>query len=156
VSSLGFDLLDRHVVDGRGDDIACMDDSGALTFAQLLERSAALAGGLRAVGLSAGDEVAVLIGPGILRVQVVCACIRLGAIPGEEADVRIVEAADVVTVHTGQDEFDLSILLRAGKTDPAPSLPSDPPGYADAARSAYGPMIDTLLAGLVTQESTSG
>ena len=37
-ASLGFDLLDRHVVDGRGDDIACSDATGTLTFAQLLER----------------------------------------------------------------------------------------------------------------------
>ena len=127
--SLGFELLDLHVVRGRGEDVACSDDSGTLTFAQLLERSAALAGGLRAVGVSPGDEVAVEVSPGNLQVQVVLACIRLGAVPADRGDVRVVEHADGVTVH-GEEDHDLSLVMSAGRTDPAASLPSDPPGYA--------------------------
>ena len=40
MTSLGFDLLDLHVVRGRGDDVAWSDDTGTLTFAQLLEQRA--------------------------------------------------------------------------------------------------------------------
>ena len=143
--SLGFDLLDRHVVDGRGDDIACTDDSGALSFAQLLERSAALAGGLRALGVGAGDEVAVLVEPGNVQVQIVCACARLGAVPSTRGDVRIVESCDGVTVHAADEELDLSLVVKIGKTDPAPSLPSDEPGYRDRVRDAFGDVIDQLV-----------
>ncbi len=144
MASLGFDLLDRHVVDGRGDDIACTDDTGALTFAHLLERSAALAGGLRALGVGAGDEVAVDVEPGNLQVQVVCACARLGAVPGDSGDVRIVETADGVTVST-DEELDLALVLKVGKADPAPSLPSDSPGYRDRVSVRFGAVIEELL-----------
>ena len=142
--SLGFDLLDRHVVAGRADDMACSDATGTLSYAQLLEQVAALAGGLRAIGLGTGDEVEVRVGPGNLRVQVVCACIRLGAVPGERGDVRIVEGAAGATVHTVDDEFDLSLVLRVGKTDPAPSLAADQPGYRERVSDAFGDVIDAL------------
>ena len=131
MTSLAFELLDRHVVAGRGDEIACTDDTGVLSFAQLLERSAALAGGLKALGVTAGDDVAVELSPGNLQVEVVCACIRLGAVPGETGAVRVVESSGGVTVHHDGDEHDLDLIRRAGRTDPAPSLPSDPPEYAD-------------------------
>ena len=143
--SLGFDLLDRHVVDGRGDDIACTDDSGALTFAQLLERSAALAGGLQAIGVSAGDEVAVRVEPGNLQVQIVCACVRLGAVPGESGDVRIVEESGDVTVRWSDEELDLALVAKAGRTDPAPSLPADAPGFRDRVDEGFGSLIEELL-----------
>ncbi|MGI9084319.1 MAG: AMP-binding protein [Aeromicrobium sp.] len=147
MSSLGFDLLDRHVVDGRGDDIACTDVTGTLTYARLLERSAVLAGGLRAVGVRAGDDVAVEVASGNLQVVIVCACVRLGAIPGNGGEVRIAETAGLFLVHTSDDEFDLSVVQKAGATDPASSLASDPPGYVDDVRTSFGDVIDSLLAG---------
>ena len=128
MTSLGFDLLDLHVVRGRGDDIAWSDDTGTHTFAQLLERAAALAGGLRAVGVSPGDEVTVEVTTGRLQVEVVLACIRLGAVPGDRGDVRVVEDGSDVTVH-GEEEYDLSLVVSAGRTDPAAALPADPPEY---------------------------
>jgi hypothetical protein len=144
VPSLGFDLLDRHVVAGRADDMACSDATGTLSYAQLLEQVAALAGGLRAIGLGTGDEVEVRVGPGNLRVMVVCACIRLGAVPGEGGEVLVVESAAGASVHTVDDEFDLSLVLRVGKTDPAPSLAADQPGYRERVRDAFGDVIETL------------
>ena len=126
------------MVDGRGDDVACTDATGTLTYARLLERSAALAGGLRRARGRRGDEVAVLVRPGNLQVQIICACVRLGAVPGGHGDVRIVESSDGVTVHTADDDLDLALVAKAGKTDPAPSLPSDPPGYATACARRSG------------------
>jgi hypothetical protein len=144
VPSLGFDLLDRHVVHGRAEEVACSDSTGRLSYAELLGQVAALAGGLRAIGLGTGDEVEVRVGSGNLRVQVVCACIRLGAVPGERAEVRIVEGGAGATVHTVDDEFDLSLVLRVGKTDPAPSLAADPPGYRERVSGAFGDVIEAL------------
>jgi acyl-coenzyme A synthetase/AMP-(fatty) acid ligase len=129
VPSLGFELLDRHVVAGRADEIAWSGESATFTFAELLERTAALAGGLKALGVMRGDEVAVDVASDHLLVQLACACVRLGALPGDGGGVRVVEADDGVRVHHPEDVFELDVVLRAGRSDPAPSLASDPDGY---------------------------
>ena len=147
MDSLGFDLLDRHVVDGHGDDVACTDATGSLTFARLLERSAALAGGLRVLGVRLGDEVAVDVPAGNMQVVIVCACVRLGAIPGSRGEVRIVDDDGTVTVHMDDHYLDLSVISKAGAADPAPSLTVDAPGYREAARATFGDILDSLLAG---------
>jgi len=147
MDSLGFDLLDRHVVDGRGNDIACTDATGSLTYARLLERSAALAGGLRVLGLRSGDEVEVEVAPGNLQVVIVCACIRLGAVPGGRGEVRIVDDDGTVRVRMDDHDLDLAVISKAGAADPAPSLTVDSHGYRDAARATFGQIIDSLLAG---------
>ena len=149
MDSLGFDLLDRHVVDGRGADIACADATGSLTYARLLERSAGLAGGLRVLGVRSGDEVAVEVPLGNLQVVIVCACIRLGAVPGGRGEVRIVDDDGTVRVRMDDHDLDLdlAVISKAGAADPAPSLPEDPPDYRDAARATFGDTVDSLLAG---------
>ena len=147
MDSLGFDLLDRHVVDGRGDEVACADATGSLTYARLLERSAAMAGGLRVLGVRSGDEVAVEVPPGNLQVVIVCACIRLGAVPGSQGEVHIVDGDGAVRVRMDDHDLDLSVISKAGAADSAPSLSEDPPGYRDAARATFGHLIDSLFAG---------
>ena len=147
MDSLGFDLLDRHVVDGRGDDVACTDATGSMTYARLLERSAALAGGLRVLGVRSGDEVAVEVHPGNLQVVIVCACIRLGAVPGGRGEVRIVDEDGAVRVRMHDHDLDLAVISKAGAADPASSLTVDPPGYRDAARATFGHLAESLLAG---------
>jgi non-ribosomal peptide synthetase component F len=147
MDSLGFDLLDRHVVDGRGDDVACTDASGTLTFARLLERSAALAGGLGVLGVAPGDEVAVSVEPGNLQVVIVCACIRLGAVPGDHGDTRISDVDGTAKLHLADDDVDLALVAKAGKADPAPSRTSDPPDYRSQVRTTFAAIVDSLLAG---------
>ena len=147
MSSLGFDVLDRHVVDGRGEDIACTDATGSLTYARLLERSAALAGGLGVLGVRLGDEVDVAVEPGNLQVLIVCACIRLGAVPGDRGDTRIADVDGTVMVHLGDHEDDLAVVMKAGKADPAPSRKSDPDDYDQQVRATFGAIVDALLAG---------
>ena len=147
MSSLGFDLLDRHVIDGRGDAVACTDASGTLTYARLLERSAALAGGLLVLGVRPGDEVAVTVERGNLRVVIVCACIRIGAVPGDRGGVRIADDGEQVRVLTDDDDIDLAVLLKAGAADSAPSRKFDPPGYDTQVRIGFAGIIDSLLAG---------
>jgi hypothetical protein len=147
MSSLGFALLDRHVVDGHGDDVACSDDSETLTYARLLERSAALAGGLRVLGVRPGDEVALTVPSGNLQVVIVCACIRIGAVPGHRGEVRVAEVGEQVRVQKDEHDIELAVLLKAGAADPAPSQKTDPPGYDTQARTVFTGIIDALLAG---------
>jgi len=140
-------MLDRHVVDGRGDEIACTDATGSLSYARLLERSAAIGGGLRVLGVRPGDEVAVTVPDGNLQVVIVCACVRIGAVPGGRGEVRIDDEDGTVIVHMADHDLELSVIKRAGAADPAPARADDPPGYADQVRDAFEDLVESLLAG---------
>ena len=145
MASLGFDLLDRHVVDGHGDDIACSDADGSLTYARLLEQAAALGGGLRAIGVRADDAVAVTLSPGNLRVVVACACARIGAVPDADATIRIDDESGTAVVHLDDETIELAVVAKAGKTDPASARAEDPAGYRDRFHEDFGEIVDSLL-----------
>lgn len=151
MTQLSFDLLDRHVVDGRGDDIACTDASGSLTFAQLLEKSAAIGGGLTILGVRPGDVIDVQLTHGNDRVLAACALIRLGALPGAGGRVWIGPVDDVPTVRVSEPEHahshELSLVERAGRSDAAAALTTDPPGYAERLRAAFPDIVEPLLTG---------
>ena len=78
--------LDRHVRDGRGDDVALIYDSpmtGTIrhyTFAQLLSEVARLAGALRDLGVEKGDTVVVYMPMIPEAVMAMLACARIGAV----------------------------------------------------------------------------
>lgn len=147
MSSLGFEILDRHVVDGHGDRIACTDETGSLTFAQLLERAAALAGGLHILGVRPGDHVEIDLPAGNLQVIAVCAVIRLGAIPAAHGDGRIFVENDTPRVLLHDHDLELAVVQQAGKADPAAALRDDQPGYGVAAADAFEDVVEALLSG---------
>ncbi|WP_374999612.1 AMP-binding protein [Aeromicrobium sp. CTD01-1L150] len=146
MQSLGFLLLDQHVVDGRADHIAWAGEP-PLTYARLLERVAALAGGLRGLGVRAGDDVAVVLDPGLDRAVVVCACIRLGAFPREHGTIRIVSRAEGPVVEVVDDAIDLVSVGKAGATDPAGALRTDAEGYVESVTAAHAELVRTLRSG---------
>jgi propionyl-CoA synthetase len=81
-----YNAVDRHVENGRGDQAAIIYDSPvtdtkyAITFAELQEQVARLAGALRAKGIEKGDRVIIYM-PMIPETAVaMLACARLGAI----------------------------------------------------------------------------
>ncbi|SFQ18901.1 propionyl-CoA synthetase [Roseivivax halotolerans] len=81
-----YNAVDRHVENGRGDQAAIIYDSPvtdtkyAITFAELQEQVARLAGALRAKGIEKGDRVIIYM-PMIPETAVaILACARLGAI----------------------------------------------------------------------------
>jgi propionyl-CoA synthetase len=107
-----YNALDRHVVVGRADQPALIHDSPVtgstttLSYAQLLERVAAFAGALRALGVGKGDRV-VLYMPMIPEAVIaMLACARLGAVhsvvfggfAANELAVRIDDARPTVVV----------------------------------------------------------
>ena len=81
-----YNALDRHVVGGRGDQPALVYDSPVTdtqrtyTYAQLVERIAAFAGGLRKLGVSKGDRVLIYMPMVPETVVAMLACARLGAV----------------------------------------------------------------------------
>ncbi len=81
-----YNALDRHVVNGRADQVALIHDSpvtgtrATYTYARLLEKTAALAGVLQALGVKKGDRVIVYMPMIPEAVIAMLACARLGAV----------------------------------------------------------------------------
>jgi len=81
-----WNAVDRHVLAGRGDQVAIMHDSPVtlstkgITFRQLQDRVASLAGALRMRGVEKGDRVIIYMPMIPEAVVAMLACARLGAI----------------------------------------------------------------------------
>jgi propionyl-CoA synthetase len=107
-----YNALDRHVLGGRGDQVALIHDSAVsgtvnkLTYRQLRDQVALFAGVLASLGVSRGDRVVIYMPMVPEAVVAMLACARLGAVhsvvfggfaPRELAD-RINDAEPVVIV----------------------------------------------------------
>ncbi len=81
-----YNAVDRHVENGRGDQVAIIHDSpitGTLhkiTYSELQTRVAALAGALRAKGIEKGDRVIIYMPMVPEALEAMLACARIGAI----------------------------------------------------------------------------
>ena len=81
-----FNALDRHVRDGRGEQVAVYYDSpvtgttSRLTYDELLEQVSRFAGGLSSLGVRKGDRVVIYMPMVPEAVIAMLACARLGAI----------------------------------------------------------------------------
>ena len=81
-----WNALDRHVEAGRGDQVAVIHDSPVtqsitrLTYAEMRDRVAALAGAMAAKGVSKGDRVIIYMPMVPEALMAMLACARLGAI----------------------------------------------------------------------------
>ncbi|MGB3409271.1 MAG: AMP-binding protein, partial [Jannaschia sp.] len=81
-----YNAVDRHVAAGHGDRIAIIYDSPVtgmvdrITYAQLQDRVARLAGALAARGVTAGDRVLIYMPMVPEALEAMLACARLGAI----------------------------------------------------------------------------
>ncbi|MBK9476977.1 MAG: propionyl-CoA synthetase [Tetrasphaera sp.] len=81
-----FNALDRHVRDGRGDQVALYYDSpvtevkSSLTYAALLDQVSRFAGALAGLGVTKGDRVLVYMPMVPEAVVAMLACARLGAV----------------------------------------------------------------------------
>jgi propionyl-CoA synthetase len=78
--------IDRHVANGRGDQVAIIHDSPVtgtvtkITYADLLTRTASLAGALVARGITKGDRVIIYMPMVPEALVAMLACARIGAI----------------------------------------------------------------------------
>lgn len=81
-----WNAVDRHVDAGRGDQVAIIHDSPItrsrheITYADLQDRVASLAGALRAKGIEKGDRVLIYMPMIPQALEAMLACARLGAI----------------------------------------------------------------------------
>ena len=123
--NLCFNALDRHVIRGRADDPAIAADRPT-SYARLVEEVAAFGGVLRAFGVGLGDTVVARLPPGRDALVALLASARVGAVhvleeptDGEET---VVVPGGVVRRGgaSSPDDLDWDVVLRAGRTDPAP------------------------------------
>ncbi|MDJ0821109.1 MAG: AMP-binding protein, partial [Paracoccaceae bacterium] len=81
-----WNAVDRHVEGGRGDQLAIIHDSPItgtihkITYAELRDRVASLAGALKAKGIEKGDRVIIYMPMVPEALEAMLACVRLGAI----------------------------------------------------------------------------
>ncbi len=81
-----WNAVDRHVENGRGDQVAIIHDSPVtgskkwITYVELRNRVASLAGALRAKGVEKGDRVIIYMPMMPEALEAMLACARLGAI----------------------------------------------------------------------------
>ncbi|MEM7240037.1 MAG: propionyl-CoA synthetase, partial [Pseudomonadota bacterium] len=81
-----YNAVDRHVEAGRGDQVAIIHDSPItgtihkITYAELRDRVASLAGALRAKGVDKGDRVIIYMPMIPQALEAMLACARIGAI----------------------------------------------------------------------------
>ncbi len=81
-----WNAVDRHVEAGRGDQLAIIHDSPvtrtkhSITFSELRNRVASLAGALRAKGVEKGDRVMIYMPMVPEALEAMLACARLGAV----------------------------------------------------------------------------
>lgn len=131
MSSICFELVDAPVIHGRAGELALGTE---MTYARLLEHSAAVAGAMLHLGVVEGDEIGVELG-GSRRVVAVLAVARLGARPVEEASTRFADGDDGPVFHHGDRVLDWELMRKAGASEPASCVAHDPPGVADAVRT---------------------
>lgn len=76
-----IDLVDRHVDEGRGHRIAFIDDAGAVTFSELRNRPARVAGIVRALGVHPEQRVLRCLQDTFDFPSISFGAIRAGAVP---------------------------------------------------------------------------
>ncbi len=81
VYNAAVDLLDRHVIEGRGDRIAVIDDRGVTTYAELAQKADRSAGALAEMGVHAEQRVAIVMLDSADWIAAFLGAIKLGAIP---------------------------------------------------------------------------
>jgi propionyl-CoA synthetase len=137
-----FNAVDRHVRDGRGDQVALIYDSPVtgtsrkLTYRQLLGEVARFAGVLRGLGTNAGDRVIIYMPMVPEAVIAMLACARLGAVhsvvfggfAAPELAARIDDAAPKVVVSASCGIETSRVLAYKPILDQAIELSSRKPG----------------------------
>jgi hypothetical protein len=145
MTSLIYRVLDAQVIHGLADNLAIDDQSGTMSYAELLHESASIAGAFTSVGITPGTGLHIDVAPGRELVVAVLACARIGVLPSPEAEIQLAGAPPVL--HLPDTEVPWHLLIQAGRTDPEPAPPEDPEGYEAAMRAAYPDIFEALEAG---------
>lgn len=133
VANVSWHLLDRAVIEGYADEPLLRTEARTWSHARLLEEVAALGGVLRHLGVAEGVPVhhALAAEHGVEAVVAALATARLGGVVARTGDVvvcsagsELVAPGEVPRLVRGdgvtEPDLDWAVMLRAGRTDPAP------------------------------------
>lgn len=133
VANVSWHLLDRAVIGGYADEPLLRDGARTWSHARLLEEVAAVAGVLRHLGVAEGTPVHHALGAehGVEAVVAALATARLGGVVGRTGAVVVCSAGSEVEAPgevprlvrgdgVTEPDLDWAVMLRAGRTDPAP------------------------------------
>ena len=130
-------LLDRHVVEGRGDRVAIRCQGDSTTYTELLDVTERVSTGLRALGVRPEERVAMVMLDTVEFVATFLGALRIGAIPvltnpllpGRDLGVIIADSrARVVVVSHERAASVPSLLDIAGEVQTVVSTGSEPIG----------------------------
>jgi acetyl-CoA synthetase len=84
-TNLGFNAVDRHVLDGDGGRAALVyinerGERAVLTYAQLLHRVKRMSAALRGLGIRKGDRITIYMPPCLESIALMLATVRIGAV----------------------------------------------------------------------------
>ena len=84
-TNLGFNAVDRHVLDGDGGRAALVyinerGERAVLTYAQLLHLVKRISAALRGLGIRKGDRITIYMPPCLESIALMLATVRIGAI----------------------------------------------------------------------------
>lgn len=153
-TNVSFALLDAAVIAGRAEAPAVV---GGMTHARLLEEVAALGGVLRHLGVGPGVPVVIDLETDLDAVVAALATTRIGGVvmttDHPEAPVLVVSETSRVPARgrprlvrgeqVAEPDLEWSVMLRAGRTDPAASARLEPEAAYSPGRSV-GEQVDLL------------
>lgn len=140
---LAFDALDRHVIAGLGEELAWVEEGRVASYAQLLERTAALAGGLRSLGLQAATAVQLTLPRSLARIEMILAVARAELVIRADAGPTI----DEVALHWADESVALTQLVALGRVDPARAPRQDHADFSSGLKEFDRKDLETLLVG---------
>lgn len=133
VPNVSFHLLDLPVIEGRAEEPVLVDGERPWSHARLLEEVAALGGVLRHLGVGPGTPVRLALeeAHALEAVVAALATARLGGVVVTEGGAGVVVASEGSEVPAerarlvrgeavAEPDLDWTVMLRAGRTDPAP------------------------------------
>jgi acyl-coenzyme A synthetase/AMP-(fatty) acid ligase/alkanesulfonate monooxygenase SsuD/methylene tetrahydromethanopterin reductase-like flavin-dependent oxidoreductase (luciferase family) len=143
-------LVERHRRDGRGGDVAVVDDHGGWSYDELDEASGRAAGRMREAGVRAGQRVAVVLPDSREWCAAFLGAARLGAVAiplepaGRHTADTLIDLDVAATVSAGPDEL----------ADPSGWI--DPAGLADGRYLPIAPVHAEDLAYMIFSSGSTG
>jgi len=130
-TNLGYNAVDRHVIDGNGGRAALVyiNERGARvvqTYAQLLYHVKRLSAALRGIGIGKGDRITIYMPPCLESIALMLATVRIGAIHSIVfAGFGAQALGDRIAASGSRAVFATDVVYRKGQNVPLLSIVDD-------------------------------
>jgi acetyl-CoA synthetase len=130
-TNLGYNAVDRHVVDGNGGRAALVyinerGERDVLTYAQLLHLVKRISAALRGIGIGRGDRITIYMPPCLESIALMLATVRIGAIHSIVfAGFGAQALGDRIAASGSRAVFVTDVVYRKGQNVPLLSIVND-------------------------------